>query len=81
MSAALRQQTCAACGRPFAPTDAPDLEVMVDVAVRYVAVHQGTCTTYASSRPDVATLIELRLRVTLTPWQRELLANVERSRG
>jgi hypothetical protein len=77
MSAALRQQTCAACGRPFVLGDVPELEVLVDDGIRYVAVHRGPCTTHPPRRLLVE-LVEQRLGVTLDPWQRWVLAHAER---
>ena len=44
MSAADRQRTCAACGGPFAEGEPTDVEVLLDGAVRYVAVHSGHST-------------------------------------
>ena len=45
MSAAARQHTCAACGRPLAEGDPVNIEPLIDDAVRYVAVHWG-CSTF-----------------------------------
>jgi hypothetical protein len=44
MSAASRQRTCAACGAGFAPGERTEVEVLLDGAVRYVAVHPGHST-------------------------------------
>jgi hypothetical protein len=46
MSAAARQQSCAACGRPFAPDDVTNVEPLVVTGdqVRYVATHEGEST-------------------------------------
>ncbi|WIX84520.1 hypothetical protein [Amycolatopsis sp. DG1A-15b] len=49
LSAAERQRTCAACGRPFEPGDRTGLEVFLDGEVHYAAVHDS-CSTYPAAR-------------------------------
>ncbi|MFF1611674.1 hypothetical protein ACFVYA_28140 [Amycolatopsis sp. NPDC058278] len=49
LSAAERQRTCAACGRPFEPGDRTGLEVFLDGEVHYAAVHES-CSTYPAAR-------------------------------
>lgn len=44
MSAAKRQQTCAACGGPFLEGERTEVEPLIDGAIRYVAVHPGHST-------------------------------------
>lgn len=48
MSAASRQQTCAACGRDLAEVESTGLEPLIDPIVRYVAVC-WSCTTFIDS--------------------------------
>jgi len=44
MSLTKRQQTCAACGAPFAADERPELEALIDSGIRYLAVHPGHST-------------------------------------
>ncbi|MEV7097696.1 hypothetical protein AB0M80_33075 [Amycolatopsis sp. NPDC051045] len=52
--AAARQRTCAACGAPFEPGRRTELEVLIDGAIRYVAVHSGH-STHAPARERLFT--------------------------
>jgi len=44
MSAAHRQKTCAACGRPLLDSDRVNIEPLIDGVIRYVACHWGHTT-------------------------------------
>lgn len=49
LSAAERQRTCAACGRPFEPGGRTGLEAFLDGEVHYAAVHEN-CSTHPAAR-------------------------------